>query len=167
MNIWMLVGLAVAAPFAFLGLAVAVVTTYRVARHLKMKKVRAHPLAMRPGHNSQNAQGLLDEPPEGCAVCGTPMLSIARAPFTPTGATYQLPAVEHFRCENGHTFMGPNQQANLDKRMAIRKGLKDVSVNAPTADRLIVKVLADTNVVDLKAKVQQLSDEAAKRDKGQ
>lgn len=153
------------APFALVGFIGFVAAGWRTYKHLRMRKVRAHPMAMRPGRNSPNAQGLLDEPPAECPTCTTTMVVVARSPFTPNGELYSLPNVEHFKCENGHTWQGPNQERALMHRLAVRKGLKDVPADAATAPVLraakleAVKPPADADA--LKAKVEELKKACA------
>lgn len=127
-----LVIIAALLPFALVGFASVVVAAWKVRQQLKLTKLRAHPLALR--RQPPNAQGMLDEHPAECPSCTTPMVMVCRNPFTPKGKAYQLPATEHFKCENGHTWFGPNQTATLNHRIQVREGLKVVDPNADTRE---------------------------------
>lgn len=89
---------------------------------------------------------LEDEPPTECPTCGTPRVGVARADFQPNGSPYKLAHTEHFACEFGHRWMGPNQTKLVERRLAARAKLRavikptdvldepEVNAHAPSGD---------------------------------
>lgn len=126
--------LVVIAPVLLIGLFVMARVTWLVVKHIRKATAKpVHPLAMR--QQPANAQALLDEPPMECPTCKTPMVSVRRAEFTPKGEPFKLPNTEHFGCENGHVWMGPNQTSLVQARIEARRKLQPV-IESATRERL-------------------------------
>lgn len=120
-------------------------TSWLTIQALRIKRVRAHPLATRqpPG-----GQPLLDEPPSQCPECQTPYVGVARSDFTPEGTKVILPHTEHFTCENGHKWFGQGQLAVLKRRLAARAKLP-VKAEAPAEDDAAAKLAAKVKLLDV------------------
>lgn len=99
--------------------------SWLVVKHIRKATAKpVHPLAMR--QQPANAHALLDEPPTECPTCKTPMVSVRRAEFTPKDEEFKLLNTEHFGCENGHVWMGPNQTSLVQARIEARRKLQMV-----------------------------------------